>query len=317
MDNLVSIIVPFFNAEKYINECIDSLINQTYSNIEIILIDNASNDNSKFIAKEYSELDSRIILIQENDRGVSKARNKGIKLSKGKYIVFVDADDYLEQDAIEKEVRIIKEGKNEIVFFEFFKNRSAREKSSRILEYREYESDKINVIKEMAGGEYFSSIWRGIYNSEMIKSNNILFKDIKFGEDLIFNIECILASHSVLINNNAYYHYMDNEDSSLKSLQYDPQNTIDYYEALGEVTKNNNIKELEGTYIVELRVCLSRILDCEKKYSLFKKWISQIELLEINSNDKVYRYLKSGNTFRLYLIFLKKKILRKFNTRYN
>ena len=94
-NNKISIIVPIYNSERFIADCIESLINQTYQNIEIILIDDGSSDNSYEICKKYQSLDSRIILISQVNSGVSIARNKGIKVATGQHIMFVDSDDYV------------------------------------------------------------------------------------------------------------------------------------------------------------------------------------------------------------------------------
>ena len=93
MENKVSIIIPAYNCEKYIFECLESVINQTYSNLEIIIIDDGSTDNTSEICQRFEKIDNRIIYTWQENSGVSKARNKGIDLAKGKYIVFIDADD--------------------------------------------------------------------------------------------------------------------------------------------------------------------------------------------------------------------------------
>ena len=97
----VSIIVPVYNAEKYLIRCVDSIINQTYKNLEIILINDGSIDNSLEIMKKYKVIDNRIIIIDKKNEGVSIARNVGIKSSSGKYICFVDSDDYIENNMIQ------------------------------------------------------------------------------------------------------------------------------------------------------------------------------------------------------------------------
>ena len=102
MEELVSIILPIYNAEKYLERCLESIITQTYANIEIILINDGSTDNSINIIKEYAIKDSRIIIIDKENEGVSVARNIGILKARGKYICFVDADDYIEKSMIEK-----------------------------------------------------------------------------------------------------------------------------------------------------------------------------------------------------------------------
>ena len=102
MGPLVSIVVPIYNVEKYIDKCVDSIINQTYKNLEIILVDDGSPDNCGDIADKYAELDNRIKVIHKSNGGLSDARNAGLDISTGEFICFIDSDDYVEMDMIEK-----------------------------------------------------------------------------------------------------------------------------------------------------------------------------------------------------------------------
>lgn len=113
---MISIIVPVYNAEKYLNRCISSLLNQTYYNLEIILVNDGSTDNSKKICKNAAKNDSRIKLINSVNEGVSLARNKGLKEANGDYISFVDSDDYVEPDYVEKMLLTLKSKKVDIVY---------------------------------------------------------------------------------------------------------------------------------------------------------------------------------------------------------
>ena len=97
---LISVIVPVYNTVKYVNKCINSIINQTYKNLQIILVDDGSTDNSGGVCDDYAKMDSRIIVIHEENQGVSKARNNAIDIMNGKYLVFVDSDDWLPDDGI-------------------------------------------------------------------------------------------------------------------------------------------------------------------------------------------------------------------------
>ena len=98
MDSLISIIVPVYNVELYLNECINSIRNQTYKNLEIILIDDGSTDNSGKICDEYAKIDSRIVVIHKENKGVTSARKVGVEIANGKYIGFVDSDDYIDKE---------------------------------------------------------------------------------------------------------------------------------------------------------------------------------------------------------------------------
>lgn len=116
----ISIIVPIYNVESYLKRCLDSLINQTYSNIEIILINDGSTDLSGDISSKYAKIDKRIKLINSSNKGVSCARNKGLELASGDYIMFVDPDDYIELNTCEMLIKNI--GNNDILIFNFYSN---------------------------------------------------------------------------------------------------------------------------------------------------------------------------------------------------
>ena len=104
MNSLISIIIPIYNIEQYLNVCIESVVQQTYSNLEILLIDDGSNDSSGYICEEWAKRDQRITVFHQENGGLSAARNRGIQESQGSYIVFIDGDDYVSYDMIEKTI---------------------------------------------------------------------------------------------------------------------------------------------------------------------------------------------------------------------
>ena len=201
MEALVSVIIPVYNAQNTIKKCLDSVVSQSYKNLDIIVVDNCSTDESKKYIEEYSNKDQRIVLIVENNKGVSNTRNKAIDNSRGKYIIFVDADDYLDEDTIKSEVECIEKQQVDAVFFDYYiDSQTSSKKCKHKLEYKNYGDDRIAILKEMTGGNsYFSSIWRAIYKSSLIK-NCIAFRNIKFAEDLLFNVEYIMESSSIFVS---------------------------------------------------------------------------------------------------------------------
>ena len=139
---MISIIVPVYNAEKYLNRCISSLLNQTYYNLEIILVNDGSTDNSKKICENAAKNDSRIKLINSVNEGVSLARNKGLKEANGDYISFVDSDDYVEPDYVEKMLLTLKSKKVDIVYCS-----AVVENINGVFIQREYEKNKLIKIQ--------------------------------------------------------------------------------------------------------------------------------------------------------------------------
>ncbi len=127
----VSIVVPIYNVELYLEKCVDSLLAQTMSNIEIILVDDGSTDGSRRICEKYSKVDQRVQVINQQNGGLSSARNTGTIVAKGTYITYVDADDWLEHETCEKVYNIAEEGEYDLVFWQMIK---------------EYENDSVFVL---------------------------------------------------------------------------------------------------------------------------------------------------------------------------
>lgn len=225
--SLVSIVVPVYNAEKYLRRCLDSLINQTYKKIEIILINDGSKDNSLQIMKEYQLKDNRIIIIDKFNEGVSVARNIGINAASGKYIGFVDPDDWIELNMYENMIKTIEKYDCSIAFCNFTKDRKIKStvKKFKIKKNLLKKSDIINyLIGNMIGINDFPKyhyvmgcVWRCLYKKEFIKKFNLLFKpNITVMEDLLFTIEALIYCDKACIDRGIYYHYMINKNSTLR-----------------------------------------------------------------------------------------------------
>ena len=122
----VSIIVPVFNTEKYISRCIDSILTQTFTNFECILIDDGSTDKSWNICKHYSQSDKRVVLVHQENSGVSATRNKGIEMARGKYVCFVDSDDYIDKNMYEELVSAINRSNTDVVCCGYIENEKIR-----------------------------------------------------------------------------------------------------------------------------------------------------------------------------------------------
>ena len=142
-DELVSIIIPVYNAEKYLEECLESVVNQTYHNLEIILIDDGSTDKSGKICDEYAQKDSRIKVIHKQNEGISQARNIGIEMAKGEYIQFVDSDDYVDLDLVETAYSLARKNEADIVCFSHY---TVKESENEIIQESE---DILKVLSPM------------------------------------------------------------------------------------------------------------------------------------------------------------------------
>lgn len=225
MNELVSVVIPAHNVEKYIDRCIKSILAQTYSNIEIIVIEDSSIDNTGVICDNYSINNSNIIVKHVQNKSAGKSRNTGIELAKGKYIIFVDSDDYIENNMIEKLTKEISNNKVSAVFCAY---NEIGAKNNTIFKYGEaihiYDKEQIrneliyNVIyvedreKELP----LYAVWAGIYDLDIIKKEKIRFlnEDKCYSEDSIFNFEFLCkANVAITINEPLYNYNIENENS--------------------------------------------------------------------------------------------------------
>lgn len=197
---LVSIIVPVYKAEKYIHQCINSLLAQTYTNIEVILVDDGSLDNCGAICDEYAEKDKRVKVIHQKNGGVSAARNKGIAHIKGEWITFVDADDKVTDAYIEK--LMSKDGDWVIGGY-----RDTNHNSCHLNEDNYIGKERlIQFFKEHLQNLYTNNIGGKLYRSSIICKNGIKFNTkVRFSEDFLFNLEFLGHCNSVALSKDSNY----------------------------------------------------------------------------------------------------------------
>ena len=209
---LISVIVPIYNTEKYLKKCINSIINQTYKNIEIILIDDGSTDSSKEICDDFSKIDSRIVVIHKKNEGVSKARNIGLKVSNGKYIAFIDSDDCIEKKYLEALYKKMIEPEIDMTMISFINN------NDKIMINEEF---LLNCFTTEQNEEYYGYIWGKLLKNNIIKENNIKFNEnITYNEDRLFIVEYALKCNKVkIIKNGTYYKYNYNKDNGNSAMK--------------------------------------------------------------------------------------------------
>lgn len=219
-EKLISIIIPIYNAEKYLEKCISSILNQTYSNLEIILINDGSKDRSLDMCKEYAKNDKRIIVIDKENEGVSIARNEGIEIANGDWISFIDADDWINMDMFEKLIYIGNGEIFDVIMCNCYINKENDEIINSSLSNYDlcYCKKEINILQQkfLCKGinEYKPYVWGigtpwcKLYKSSLIKENNIRFvPGLTRNEDGLFNLYVFEYSNKILYTPEAYYHY--------------------------------------------------------------------------------------------------------------
>ncbi len=231
----ISIIVPIYNMEAYLERCLDSLLNQTLKNIEIIAVNDGSIDNSLEILKKYSAKDNRIILINQSNSGVSAARNKGIQKADGNFIGFVDPDDWVDHDMYEVLLNTAIDNSAEVVMCSYIREFGTHSKA-KILDVAERVIYKDNEVKEkvlrrLVGPlneelrnpellDAWGTVWSKIYRADLLKKNAISFTDLSIigtNEDTLFNIHSLYHAKTFVILNKPYYHYWRLNHSSITS----------------------------------------------------------------------------------------------------
>lgn len=196
----ISIVVPIYNSEKYIKKCIDSLINQTYKNIEIILVNDGSNDNTEKIIKDYK--DKRIKYFKNKNHGIGYSRNFGIKKATSKYIMFVDSDDYLELDACSKVMENIKD--NDILVFNFNK---IINKSIEKIKINEFKASSLKENPNLLLDINLSP-WNKVYKRDMLIKNNIKFEEQLKYEDATFVSYSLDRASKITYMDEYLYNYV-------------------------------------------------------------------------------------------------------------
>jgi len=273
----ISIIIPAYNAEKYIERCVNSIINQTYKNIEIIIVNDGSTDMTKEKVEKIK--DDRIIILNQENFGVSSARNIGIKKATGMYIMFVDSDDYIEKDTVEKVINVISNTNVDIVKFNY-NNLDKENKIEPSQEnYEQYENKELKrneileFMEEVLKGKVNAFVWTLALKREI--ANNINF-NTKLGmmEDLLFYIETLPKIKNMYIINDRMYNYCINEESVSNSNKYYYKNFIDTLEACNQII--NSLKK-SNCYNNDRKnmIVLSKMLGIE---SIFYKICSEKEV---------------------------------------
>lgn len=220
----ISVVIPIFNVEKCLSKCLNSVVEQTYKNIEIICVDDGSTDASGRICDEFAERDSRIIVIHKNNGGVSSARNAGLRVATGDFVSFIDSDDWLELDMYETLVNQLRDHNVDLVacgyYKEFGADSCAMKNEYTISASPMNTSDFLRCVflrdKYRAVAAY---LWVKLLKLEIIRENNLWFReDIEISEDSLFFSQYAVLSQQSLYVDKSLYHYVQREDSAIHNM---------------------------------------------------------------------------------------------------
>lgn len=287
----ISIIIPVYNSEKYLSRCIDSVINQTYKDLEVILINDGSTDDSLNVLKTYESLDNRIVIIDQKNQGVAKTRNKGLQKATGDYIMFIDNDDFLDTDYIETMYQGIED--NDIV----------------VSGYKRVTNNKIllnKIIKNNGFGIYENvAPWGKLIKKDYLIKNDIKFFSYPIGEDIIFNLKLYSLTNKIFVidNSNYNWYFNDSSVSNTKQKSFD-KDIINLYK---EMIKYDN-NEYAHYFIARYHIWY---LLFSGKYSSKKEFLEEytklINWMKNNKYDKgfnIQKIIKNETSFKNKMIIL-------------
>ena len=247
MNKMVSIIIPTYNVERYIDECLNSIYSQEFLDVEIIIVNDGSTDNTQKQLHEWEKKDERIKVINQKNQGVSSARNKGIETATGKYIMFLDSDDYLEKNSLNLIFDTIKQKKSDLICFGY--NVCYENKKIEIVNNEIQNSN--DCIESIVLGEGIKGfLWNKVFLRKIIRDNDLKFdKDIHFCEDLLFVIQYLKFCNDIVYINKALYGYRMRKSSV--SFSFDNIKNISILESYKRILEVNTLEKYNAEFIYQ------------------------------------------------------------------
>lgn len=296
MENeLISIIVPIYNVSKYLDRCMESLLKQTYTNIEIIMVDDGSPDDCGSKCDDYASRDRRIKVIHKQNAGLGMARNSGLDIANGKYVAFIDSDDYVNIEMIEKLYHRLQNTKADTCFCRYYNVTAEKTNilAPEIYKKNNYQQDEIKEIllgmigslpEEPGDVEIGMSVWKGLYSLDIINKSKIRFQSERkyISEDIIFHIEYLQKAQKVVVEETPNYYYCDNGGSLTKSYKANrfEMEKILFQKVINELDKIFQEEEynqrLFKSFLGRVRRCISQEVNDNSNRKNVRKNIKQI-----------------------------------------
>ncbi len=319
MKELISVIVPVYNVKPYLRKCIDSICSQTIKNLEIILVDDGSNDGSEVICDEFQQKDRRIVVIHQENAGESSARNTGLSYAKGKYIGFIDSDDYIEVNMLEELYgNLVYYAADISICSDVYEDEEGNILNSKIMEeavLHDKEAFKYFFRDKISGGVCNKLFKKSIVDRYKLNFN----KSIKYGPDILFLGEYLYYSNTSVIINKVLYHYVYHTLSICNKMRTDNVFDLKYITSVRGiqllkpyVDKTSN-KQIEDAYHVMLACrygnLVYKMLSLQYKdnelYVEAKKYLRSVWTLYVRSNDVIKK------TKFMLLVFSINKVMSK------
>ena len=303
--DLISIIIPVYNVEKYVEKCAASLLAQTYNNLELIFINDGSTDASGELCHKIADNNScdtiKMQVIDKENGGVSSARNEGLKVASGRYIMYVDPDDYCEPEYVEKLYRSITENNSDMAECSYFIDYTPEDIRAVSLPFSE------NEITDVYGALFYEKssgrmnklpayLWLGIFRADIIKENAITFdQKVKYGEDFLFFVEYSRFCRKITIVNEPLYHSVHREGSAASRLKFSIEHamkslylTDEFAKITSEISwphREEYIAKRYVAFIPQSAILMTRTMGMKKKKEVLLRLIDESAI-----ESKLYAY---------------------------
>lgn len=286
MEKIISVIIPVYNVEGYLEHCLDSILQQTFKDFEVIVVDDGSSDGTPDICDDYGKRDSRIKIIHKINEGVSIARNTGIEQAKGKYILFFDGDDFMEPYTMEELVNCGEINSADTVIYGYHTFENGRVKETFLPKFKEdiYKNEKIieellpafigvsengvdNWLKKEKNALYVENpaLWRTMVSRDIIVENNIRFQEqLRVGEDTMFISEYLSCAKDVYVVKKPYYYLVLRNQSTIAVYEKDPVSKLE-----------------EKLKLVKARKLFTEKIKKEKNIDLLSAWSGTVIMSEV------------------------------------
>lgn len=335
MTEKISVIIPAYNASNSIKKCIDSILSQTYKSLEIIIINDGSKDNTLEIMQEYEKKDSRIRIINKGNSGVASTRNLGINTSTGNYLMFIDSDDYIENNYIEKMYTELLDNNCDVAI----SGMTCCKESGQIIKKVSYKNNSTdlkfeNIITEIINKLTFCSACKTLIKKSIIIDNKILFNEkLKYCEDMLFSFTTLKKAKKIRYVNNVGYYYVYNENSATNKTNLEAIHKYceDNMFALNYIKENTTCKEyiIANRLLSKVNIAIKKLINIEninyKKFKkeaiyIYDKYIKvkgiedYIKISEINYESKInillIKMLLKNKYYTYYQVLKIKKIIK-------
>lgn len=306
---LISVIIPVYNAMPYLSECLNSLLNQSFSDFEILCVNDGSNDSSKELLCEYSAKSEKIRVIEQENQGAGKARNVGLRYATGKYVIFLDADDFFECDLLKKVYLKAERTDSEIVIFDIFRfdNVTKELKTPKMSLNKKY-IPEVEVFSRVDIPEHIFNISLGVaynklYQKKFLTDKKLQFQEIRNSNTVYFSFAALLCANRIsVVNERLLYYRSNNPKSTVGRISESPTCFIEAWRKIYSMVLHNNDSKIYKSFVTafcayskrrlseyKTSVAFNEAFYCLKKSALFEFGLAEPERTVFLS-DEMYQW---------------------------